>query len=171
MVSHGARERERTLALGRSNALVQGWPGQAVVHIGEAHQRPGEYREYKCVDSCAPGRHHPRDISVGNECVFQNSVIAARGAHAENVPGFLDDVTAVIARHERVDDLRMLRVARVHSVQAETRPHRRQAAKLLATGEAIAALHALCLLVAAQYWHSIHAPRLASVEDLASTSL
>jgi len=87
-----------------------------------------------------PGGTIPRDRTYWNESVLQN-VSSLRGAHAENVPSFLDKVATVIAQHERVDDFGWVGSLVVHSVEAEARPDRRQAAKLLAAGEAISRLH------------------------------
>src|SRR5208282_293786 len=171
MVSHRPGESERTFALRSSNASVESSFGQAVINIGEAHQSPGKHGEDKRIDSSAPGRNDTRNVSVWNESALQNRVIAARGAHAENVPGFLNDVAAAVARHKYVNDLRMAGVTGIHSMHAETRPDRRQAAKLLAARETIPAVHTLCFRGGEQHWDIVATLGVTGGKDLAGGSV
>src|SRR3974390_3110905 len=107
MVSHGPGKGERSLTLRGGNTLVQRALRQSVIDVGKAHQSPSEYGENEAIYPRAPSRHDAGDILVRNQRVLNNRFIAARGTHAENIPRFLDNVAAAIARHKRVDYLRM----------------------------------------------------------------
>ena len=110
--------------------------------LREADERPREEAEDEVVDAGGAGGDDARDVLVGHERALEHRVVAARRAHAEHVPRVLDRVALRVARHEAVDDLRRRRVAHVHPVHAEARPHRRQAAERFASGESVAAVHA-----------------------------
>lgn len=157
--------------LHRGDALVERASGESVVNISKAHQGPGKDCEYEGIDSRPAGGNHPGDVAVWNKCIQQNRVIAAGRAHAQNVPCLLDCVSRSIARHERVDDFRLVRVAGIHSVQTEPGPYRRQTAEMLVPGEPVAALDALGCRGGEQNRDIVAALRVAGSEDLARRCL
>ncbi len=101
---------------------------------------PGEDAQDELVRPGEAGRYHPGDVLVGHERTLEHGVVAAGGTHAERVPSLEDAVTAGVARHEGVDDLRVCGVARVHGVQAQPRPDWRERAKDLMPVELVATL-------------------------------
>ncbi len=76
-----------------------------------------------------------------------------------------------IARHERVNDFWLCRVAGIHSMQTEPGPHRRQAAEVLVPGEPVTALDAFCFRGREQNRDIVAAFRMAGSEDLARRCL
>ena len=61
-------------------------PGQTVVDVGEARQRPLEDGEDEEVGPREPGRHHAGDVLVRDDRALEDRVVARGGAHAEHVP-------------------------------------------------------------------------------------
>src|SRR5689334_10172590 len=164
---HRTGEREGAFALCIRDALVQGSFGQSVVNISKTHQRPSKHRKYELVDSCSASWHDSGNIPIWNKRTLQRGVVAPGRAHSKNIPGFLDLVSFAIARQEGVNDLGLVTVARVHSMQAKPRPDWRQAAKVLTAGEPVTTLDAFCFRRREQNWHIIAAFRMARCEDLA----
>ena len=123
--------------------------------LREANERPGEEAEDEHVGAGRACRHDARDVLVRDERAVEQGVVAARGAHAEDVPRFLDRVALRVARHEGVHDFRCRRIARVHAVHAEARPDGRQAAKCLAAGELVAAFDLFGLRCREQPWNVV----------------
>src|SRR5207249_1490760 len=76
--------------------------------------------------------------------VHQNGVVATSGAHTQYIPGLLDCVSCCVAGHECMHDLWLVRVARVHAMQAKAGPDGRQAAEMLPAGETVATLNTFC---------------------------
>src|SRR5262252_5123098 len=138
MIGHRSRKGHRAFGLRGRNALIQCALGQPVISVRETHQGPGKHRENEGVDSGATRRHHARHISIRNEHVLQESVVAASRAHSEDIPGFLDDVAHTVTWHERMHNLWLVRVAGVHPMQAKTSPDGSEASKVLVPREAIA---------------------------------
>src|SRR5262249_49540984 len=75
------------------------------------------------------------DVAIGDEDTLEDRVVAARRAHAEDVPRLLDAIALRFARHERVDDLRLGRIGQVDAVNPEIRPDRGQTAERFPPGE------------------------------------
>src|SRR6185503_13512863 len=106
---------------------------------------PGKYAKHKMVNARAARRHDSRDVPIWNKGIFQNGIVAARRAHSEHIPGFLDQIAGAVARHESVHDLWLFGIAGIYSMQAKARPDGSQAAEHFSSREAIAAIDAFCL--------------------------
>ena len=117
------------------------------------------------------GRTDEGDAVVRDEGALEDRVVALGGAHAERVPGLLDAVAGGVARQEGVDDARVLRVARVHAVEAEVGPDGREAAEDLVAGELPATIDALGLRVERRSGTSLPDLAVAGGEDLAARRL
>ena len=113
---------------------------QAVIHVGETGERPGENGQNKEVQPGSASGHDAADVFVRHEDAVQNRVVAPGGPHAHHVPGLLDGVALGIARQEGVNHLGRLGIAGVHAVKPEIRPYRSQTAERFATGELVSAL-------------------------------
>src|SRR5438270_10392201 len=171
VIRHGTRHTQRAFFLCRVNRHVQGTLRQAVIDIAESHQRPGKDSEYETIYSGAASRNDACDITSWDEHIFENCVVAAGRAHTEDVPGFLDDVSGRIARHEGVNNFRLGWVAGIHSVDSEASPHWGQAAKVLAAAKAIAAFDAFCFRRGEENRYVVTGFRMTSSEDFAGGSV
>ena len=145
MIRHRPRQRDRPLRLELIDDELAHAEREAVVDVRERGQRPGEKPEDEHVGAGDAGRDHARDVLVRDERAFEHGVVAARRAHAHDVPCVLDRVAFRLTRHEKVNDFQRVRIARVHGVPAEPRPHGRQAAERLPAGELVAAVDPLGL--------------------------
>ena len=171
VVGHRAREPNRPLALHGLDGEIERPARERVIDVAEPEKRPREEAEDEWVDPGRSGGHHPGDVSIGNHGAFEDRVVAARGAHAEHIPRLLDSVALRLARHERVHDFRLRRIARVHPVDAQIRPDRAQAPERLASREPVAAVHAFGLRGRQQHRDVVAALRMAGREHLSARGL
>ena len=135
MMRHRAGEGDRRAVGHLVHGQVIRPSGDARVDGAEAEERPCEQAELERSRTGEPGRAHERRVLVGDERVVEDRVVALGGPHPQHVPGLLDAVARCVTREERVDDLRLRRVARVHGVHTEVVPDRRQAAEDLVAGD------------------------------------
>ena len=165
VIGHGAADRERGLALDPSQRQIDRASRDAVIDVGEPHQRPGEDAEHEGVGRAR--RQDAGDVAIRHEGAVQHHVVAAGRAHAHRVPGLDDLIAGRLAGHEDVDDFRAALGVRPRRVQAVARQHRRQAAEHLVPGDAEAALHALGLAGGQQHRQVVAALGVAGVEHFA----
>src|SRR5206468_9848349 len=112
-----------------------------VVNARETGERYPEEGKDELVD--AAGGQDAGDVLIGYEGALENGVVAARGPHAERVPGLLDSVAGAIAWQEPVDYPWVRRVGGVHSVYAVAGPHGRKTTEHLVARKLVAPLDAL----------------------------
>src|SRR5205814_2768108 len=74
-----------------------------LVKISKAEQRPGKQRHHERVHSGPAGGDDPGHIPVRDESPVEDRIVAAGGTHAENVPGFLDDVAGIDRKSTRLN--------------------------------------------------------------------
>src|SRR5205807_9146892 len=118
-------------------------PRQSVVDISESQKRPRENAQNELIDASGAGGHDASDQAIGNERAVENRVVAARGAHTEDVPRFDDREAVAFSRKKSVNDFRFLRIAGVHPVQTEVGPDGSEAAERFSAREFVSAVHTL----------------------------
>ena len=85
---------------------------------------PGEDAEHEEIGAGEAGGHDARDVLVGDERALEDRVVAARRRACPSVSHVSTiDVALGVARHERVDDLRVGRIGRVHARGCPSRVH------------------------------------------------
>src|SRR5207249_11444407 len=121
VIGHRARESERRALLRGRDCQIASPECDTVVDAAEHQEGVGENAQNERVD--ASGGNEAPDIAVGHEHALQDSVVASRGPHSERVPGLLDRVTLAVAGNEGMNYPGAGRVAGIHRMDTEPRPH------------------------------------------------
>src|SRR5439155_9450129 len=101
VICERAAERQGCAPLGRFDGEVARPQSDRVVNARETGERYPEEGEDELVD--AAGGQDAGDVLIRYEGALENGVVAARGPHAERIPGLLDPVAGSIAWQEPMD--------------------------------------------------------------------
>ena len=144
VVDHRPRQRNGRFRLQLFDEHLAGPQADPVIDVRKVDQRPREKSSNEHVGSGGARGDHAWDVLVGHKRSVEHRVVASCSAHPHHIPRFFDRVAFRVPCQKEVDNLPRFRIARVHGVSAEPRPHRRKTAERLPTGDLIATLDALC---------------------------